>query len=268
MHEVLSSTRFYVVKAEELLALNYLGRQFPRPAGVEWINRATDRPLSPSTIEQLLRTYHRHDPSPSVVELRRTSGMRVIFESDADRDAFARQFAQAKVRERQDREHIVTAVFDNPEIAQKATEQMLAAGVPQDGISLLWRANAFIEDNEKAPEGHSRRAVAVRVAGGGVIGAAMGMAVLMLPGIGSVAVAGAVLASTFSSVATASGIIGATGAALATMRSDYDVEDYARNHLEDQLRRGRIFMAVDLREYRVGRENVERLLEQYRGRIV
>ena len=106
------------------------------------------------------------------------------------------------------------------------------------------------------------------VSAGGLAAAALGTAILVLPGIGPVAVAGALVASAVSSVATASGIIGATGAAMATMLSDRDVEDVASNHLEEQLRRGRIFVSVDMNECGVAKEAVGELLETMGGRLV
>lgn len=256
---------FFVVKAEDLLALNYLPARFPRPVRVEWINRATDGQLSPSTIEQFLRTYHRASPSPSVLELRQTTGIRAIFDDEADRQEFARLFGIARRQEQGDRASRLTAIFQSMEEAETAAEALLDKGVPDSAISLLWRSNAFLEDNQKLPLGHSPAYVATRVVGGGVAGLALGAAILVLPGLGPIIAAGGVLASTYSSVAAASGIIGATGAAIATMSTDLDVDDFCYNHLEEQLKRGRVFLALDIGSGDLAEDELRHALEETNG---
>ena len=91
----MSSASFFVIKSDELIALNYLSGTCPVPVSVEWIERSTDRHLSPSRIEQLLRTYHRKDASPGVVKLRENAGIRAHFGSEHERNLFARAIADA-----------------------------------------------------------------------------------------------------------------------------------------------------------------------------
>ena len=86
----------FVIKPEEIAALNYLSSNHPRPQTVEWINRSMDRKLRQSSVDMLLRTLHRDISSPSVVKLHRDSGLRVVFTSERDRNAFSRLFAEAK----------------------------------------------------------------------------------------------------------------------------------------------------------------------------
>ena len=267
MPEVATAEHFFVVKAEDLLALNFLPEDHQSPLRVEWINRGTDRKLSPSTLEQLLRTFHLRDASPSIVALRESSGLRAIFESESQRAAFARQFEQARSQERAEREHTITAIFPDWDEAEAAAQAIFARDVPETAISFLWRSNRFAEPDPK-PAGYSRSQVLANVTGGGVAGAALGMAILVIPGVGPVAAAGAVLASAYSAVATASGIIGATGAAMATMLSDKDVDRLATNHQEQQLERGRVFLAVDTRQAEVPGKEIAQVLEQNGGRCV
>ena len=66
----------FVIKAEELVALNYLDRNHPRPRKLEWINRGTNQPLRRSSIEMLLRTLFREVETPSVVKLHQSAGLR------------------------------------------------------------------------------------------------------------------------------------------------------------------------------------------------
>jgi len=262
------SSFFYVVKAEELLALNYLPRDHPRPMRVEWINRATDRVMSPSTVEQLFRTLHLTQASASIIQLHETAGLRAMFASESERTIFARDFLQACEDEKADREHLVTAIFASPEAANDVTGKLVREGVPEDDISLLWRSALVPGSGSDQLEGHSRKRVLASVSGGGIAGAALGVAILFVPGIGPVAAAGAVLASAYSAVATASGIISATGAAMATMLSDLDVDDFAENHIERQFKHGKAFLAVKVNSGPLGREKITRLLEQNQGRCV
>ncbi len=264
----MSSASFYVIKSDELIALNYLPGTCPVPVSVEWIDRGTDRHLSPSRIEQLLRTYHRKDASPGVVKLRENAGIRAHFGSEHERNLFARTFANACEEEEADRQRFMTAIYPVLADAEQAVEAMVDGGVDRDAIAMLWKANRYIDPDLLRTEGHSRGRVIGSVSAGGLAAAALGTAILILPGIGPVAVAGAVAASAFSSVATASGIIGATGAAMATMLSDKDVDDVAANHLEEQLRRGRIFVTVDTQACEVLKDKVGRLLETTGGRLV
>lgn len=264
----MASASIFVIKSDELIALNYLPGSCPAPASVDWIDRGTDRHLSPSRIEQLLRTYHRKEASPGVVKLRENAGIRAHFECEQARNLFARNFADACKREEADRQRFMTAIYLVIADAEQAVKAMVDGGVDRSAIAMLWKANRYIDPDLIASEGHSRGSVNGSLSAGGLAAAALGTAILILPGIGPVAVAGAVVASALSSVATASGIIGATGAAMATMLSDRDVDDVAANHLEEQLRRGRIFVTVDTQACEVMKDKVGRLLETTGGRLV
>jgi hypothetical protein len=56
----------FVIKVDELPALNFLNPDHSRPLMTEWINRGTDQKMRRSTIDQMLRTMNQVDPSPSV----------------------------------------------------------------------------------------------------------------------------------------------------------------------------------------------------------
>ena len=103
----------YVIKAEELFAVNYLADDHPHPQSVEWINRGTDQVLRPTTTDMLLRTLFQPAASPSVQKLHDSSALRVIFRSDAERERFATAFRDAIEKERAITEHVVTAIFDD-----------------------------------------------------------------------------------------------------------------------------------------------------------
>ena len=237
----------FVVKAADFPALYYLDRTHPRPMGTEWINRATDQPLRRTTIEMLLRTMFAESSSPSVRRLHETSGLRTSFRSERDRDRFARIFntACSELRERHD--HVLTAIFDEQDTADKAVSRLATAGVSEEAISMVWRASQYLDTEYRAAPGHSLPEVAGTMMGSGIAGAILGVGVLFVPGVGPVAVAGALTTSAFGSIAAVSGIIGATGGAIAKMLSDHDVDGVSAGLYEQEIRRGRIFLSVDTR---------------------
>ena len=85
----------YVIKAYELRALKFIAPDYPRPQGLEWIDRGRDVRLRPTTIEMLVRTLYRGKGSLSVQRLHHSAGLRVLFRSDADRQSFAARFRKA-----------------------------------------------------------------------------------------------------------------------------------------------------------------------------
>lgn len=262
MSEHIAPERIYVVNSAELVALNYLDGDHPVPDAVEWIDRGTDRALSPTRLGQFLRTYHRKNVTPSTTQLHEAAGLRAVFECPADRNAFASALQKATARARADEERLVTCIHSDMEEAEEAVGKLVEHGIPPDAVALLWQANAVIGEQADPVPGHAATRVLAGVSAGGMAGAAAGIALLTIPVVGPVAVAGAAIASAYSAVATACGVIGATGAAMATMLSDHDVETVAENHREAQLKRGRIFMTIDIPQSGKSRKHIETVLEQ------
>lgn len=256
----------FVIKAEELAALNYLDREHPRPREVEWINRGTDQILKPSTVDMLLRTLFRDVVSPSVLRLHQSAGLRVIFRTERERDRFATAFAAARAHEAAHTDHLVTAIFDDRDHAERAVAGIKGAGIPDGSISLLWRASRFLDTDTEWTEGHSKLSVAGAIAGSGVAGAMLGVAILAIPGVGPVAAAGALASSAFSSVAAVSGIIGATGGAIARMLTDHDVDGVSASFYEMEIRRGKVFVSIDKRIADEKADQALQILKKFGGR--
>jgi len=261
-------TPAYVIKPEELAALNYLAPNHPRPSTVEWINRGTDQKLRPSSVDMLLRTLFQAVPSPSVVRLRESAGLRVIFKTARERDLFASAFAAAKSHETDIRHHLVTAIFNDRQYAERAVSELKDTGIPDGAISLLWQASQFLDMDVKWREGHSKLSVASAVAGGGIAGAMLGVAILAVPGIGPIAAAGAIASSAFSSVGAVGAAIGATGGAIARMLTDHDVDGVSATYYEQQIRRGKIFVSVDTRIAEGQHDLARKILTRHGGRSV
>jgi hypothetical protein len=108
--------------------------------------------------------------------------------------------------------------------------------------------------------------VASTVAGSGVAGAVLGVALLAIPGVGQLAAAGAIATSALSSVATVSGIIGAAGGAIARMLTDHDVDGVSATYYQQQIRRGKIFVSVDTRIAEGQRDSARHVIRKHGGR--
>lgn len=235
----------YVIKAADLPAINYLAPDHPRPRLVEWINRGTNQRMRPTTTQMLLRTLFQPIDTPSVQKLHDSAGLRVVFRTEKERSAFAQAFKDALHREDQSRSHVLTAIFETREKAEHTVRQLHSQGIPKEAISLLFRASQFMDPDTQWKEGHGSTSVVGAVAGSGIAGAMLGVAILVVPGVGQVAAAGAIAASAITSVASVSGIIGATGGAIAKMLTDHDVDGVAAAYYDQQIQRGKIFLSVD-----------------------
>ncbi len=255
----------FVIKAEEILAINYLASDHPRPRRVEWINRGTNQVMRPTTTQMLLRTLFQDVDTPSVLKLRETSGLRVVFRTEHDREMFSSAFAKAQAMEGEHRPYIATAIFEHRSDAEAAVADLRTAGVSAPSISLLCRASQFMDPGAKWPEGHSMTSVAGVVAGSGVAGAMLGIGFLIVPGIGPLAAAGAIASSAIGSAVSVSGIIAATGGAIAKMLTDHDVDGVSASYYDREIQRGKIFLSVDTRIAKQSRDVVHEIFVQHGG---
>jgi len=267
MTAVRDPSECFVVKPDQINALNYLGDDCPKPEEVEWINRATDQLLRPSSVDQLLRTLYKDNLSESVARLKNSAGLRAIFSSERERNSFAGNFGGAVEEEEAIRKYAVTAIFKSRELADQAALVLVDEGIPEEALCVLSKASVFLDQNLVWPEGHGRMEISGATAGGGLAGALFGLAVFAIPGVGPVAATGALAASAFGSVAALSGVIGATGAALSKVLSDFDVDGLAANYLEQEIRKGSVFVTVDTRVCPRERDVIARRLLDLGGNI-
>ncbi len=235
----------FVLKAEEIPALNYMSRGHPQPVSLAWINRGTNQELRRTTIEMLLRTLFNRTHSPSIARLHQSSGIRIVFSTPEDRARFASLYDNACIELRRRQRSDLTAVFDAPGAAENAFRDLVRAGVKARSISLLWRAGQFMESQFDRPSGHSRLSVAAASAGGGLAGAIVGITLLTIPGLGPIAVGGAIAAQAIGTMGAIGGALGASGGAIARMLTDFDVEDQEIPYFAMRISRGKIFLSVD-----------------------
>ena len=265
MGTVGGQTHSFVVKAAELPALYFLEDAHPRPLELEWINRGTDQKLRRTTIEMLLRTLFAEVRTPSVRKLHDSAGLRASFRSEKERERFSRAFSQAREEMTRDRQHLVTAIFDHPEGAARAVEDLTGAGIPEDAIAMLWRASEYLEERYIPAKGHSTATIAGTVTGAGFAGAMLGVGMLMIPGLGPVALAGSLASAAIGPVAAVSGVIGATGGAIAKMLTDHDVDGVSATLYEREIKRGKVFLSVNTEQLSLPVAEVRRVLAAHGG---
>ena len=265
MGEAAKCAHFYVIKAEELPALYYLDEQHPRPIDLQWINRGTDQVLRRTTVEMLLRTLFVKVQTKSVQKLHSSAGLRAYFRSEIDRTRFAKSFSGALEEMDRNRGYLVTALFDCQEIADEAVHALKASGVPEDAIALLWRASEYLAHDYKPLRGHDAADIAGTITGAGMAGAVLGVGMLMIPGIGPVAVAGAMAGAAIAPVAAVSSVIGATGGAIAKMLTDHDVDGVAATLYEREIKRGKVFLSVNTQDTEFDIDAVSRILADHGG---
>lgn len=130
---------------------------------------------------------------------------------------------------------------------------------------MVGRPDDTDNDNDQDDDGASKGSVAAAVAGGGVVGALLGVAALAVPGVGPLAAAGAIAASAVPTGAGVGAAVGATGGAIARMLGDHDVEGRDAEYYEEHINRGGIFVSVDTRRAEGTSETTRDILRSHGG---
>lgn len=250
----------YVVRALDIPALRFLDANCPQPRKIEWIDRTSDRRLRPTTVWQLNRTLQMPSVSPSVRRLHENSGIRSAFNSETERNAFARYFTTAKSMEGDFRANFLTASFKSLQEAATATTHLLEIGLPAHAIHILQSKSLLDMSKLDLPDGHGKLELANDMTIGGLMGIALGLVVLAVPVAGVVTLGGLLTTSAAGMVPAISGLLGVTGSAMAKMVSDHDVDGNALAYYQRQIQRGAVLLSLDLRECPASRIGVEQLL--------
>ena len=158
--------------------------------------------------------------------------------------------------------NLISAVFDDRSNAEAAVAELRAAGVNDDAVSIIGRPDDGADANG---DGHHAGSIAASVAGGGVVGALLGVAALAIPGVGPLAAAGAIAASAVPTAAGIGAAAGATTGAIARMLTDHDVDGRDAEYFEDHINRGGTFVSIDATEAGVSPEQVTRILDRFGG---
>lgn len=257
----------YVIKALDLPACGHLALDCPKPRQLQWIDRGTDRALRQSTIQQLARTFHKARPSSSICRVQQSAGLRATFTSGDERNAFARYFSSALEAEREQRQHLVTAIFPDRELAHGSIAKLVTLGVPTEALCCMEKVAELHDDQLPRLKGYSLSEVGRTTLAGGLVGALLGAAILSVPGLGAIAVTGALVGQAVSLKAAILGIIGASGGAFSKMLSDCDVDGRSANHFAGLVARGAVLVTIDTRRCDIPMMGIQQMIVALGGHL-
>lgn len=176
---------------------------------------------------------------------------------------------------------IVSAVFGDPDDAQRSVNWLRDNGVGESAISIVSRhgddytgsgeVHGHIDDDEEMAEDASDAGKGALV-GAGVgagVGILFGLAAAAIPGIGPFVTAGAFANALGAAggAAVSGAIVGGTSGALAGAFSHYGLNEAESKYYANEVERGGTFVSVDLSQTTVDRSTVLDAFRRYNGRF-
>ena len=162
------------------------------------------------------------------------------------------------------RSNLASAVFDNRSEAQRAIEELRAAGVHDSAISVIGQHEGETTETtgsgERVADNDEPESFLAKAAAGSGIGALLGVAALAIPGVGPLAAAGAIAESALGGAALTGTAIGAAAGGLTDILTKHGVSDEDAGYYQERLNRGGIFVSVDTSSDSVSRGEVQEIL--------
>ncbi len=163
--------------------------------------------------------------------------------------------------------NIVSAVFDSHSEAERAVGDLRRAGVPDSALSIIARHEGRTTTADGSGEHHDADGgSAIKGAlGGAGVGALLGIAALAIPGVGPLAVAGAIAAGAIPEGAAIGAGVGALAGGLSGLLKKHGVSDEDASYYEERINTGGVFVSVDPRLAGIDRDQAEDLLYRHGG---
>jgi len=172
----------------------------------------------------------------------------------------------------------IAAVFDDYKDAEKAVEWLRSHGVPNESISVLARTpdkTAAVAERTGAQKvGEDASSDAARGAGtgllaGATVGALFGLAAAAIPGVGPFITAGAMAHALGAAGggAVAGAIVGGTSGLIAGALAKWGLDKADAEYYGREVERGSYFVAVDLDNTGLTRDEVEEAFRRFHGRF-
>lgn len=139
---------------------------------------------------------------------------------------------------------IASAVFDTNAEAQRAVDDLRAAGVSNDAISIVARHDGETHTTDGAGEEAAKDVVGKAALGGG-IGALLGVAALAIPGVGPFVAAGSIASAAVGGAALTGTAVGAAAGGLAGALEDHGVGEANAAYYDEHVNNGGVFVSVD-----------------------
>ena len=145
------------------------------------------------------------------------------------------------------KDNLVSAVFDSRPEAERALDELRAAGAGKDAISIIARQDDKGADglDEMERDGEHTPGLAKGILGGAGLGTLLGVGALAIPGVGPLAAAGAIAATAIPGAAFTGALLGAAAGGLSKMLADHGVSEEDARYYEERLREGAVFVSVD-----------------------
>ena len=170
-------------------------------------------------------------------------------------------------------DRIASAVFDSREQAERALSELRSVGISESAISIVGRSDETgtgmgTETTGSVTDDRNDEAKS-DVVKGGVIGAGtgalLGIAALAIPGVGPLAAAGAIAASSIPTGAAIGAGAGLAAGSIAGLLSDHGVDEEDSRYFEDRIHQGGIFVSVDSSQADVSAEQALEILQRNGG---
>ncbi|HVF84131.1 MAG TPA: general stress protein [Sphingomicrobium sp.] len=161
--------------------------------------------------------------------------------------------------------NIVSAVFDDYGEAQRAVEELRAAGVSNSAISIIGKhdgdtATETTGSGDHVDDGKEPASFIAKAAAGSGIGALLGVAALAIPGVGPLVAAGAIAEAAIGGAAVTGTVIGAAAGGVADLLTKHGVSDDDARYYGERIDQGGIFVSVDTSDAGVDRDRAESIL--------
>jgi hypothetical protein len=166
-------------------------------------------------------------------------------------------------------QNLVSAVFDSHSEAERAITELRSAGVRDSALSIVHQQDGKNRTSDgsghSTDDGGNKSGLVKGLIGGGVVGTALGVAALAIPGVGPLAAAGAIAASAVPEGAAIGAAVGATAGGLSGYLSKHGVSDEDSHYYEQRINSGGVFVSVDTSDAGIDAETAREILYRSGG---
>ncbi len=143
--------------------------------------------------------------------------------------------------------NVASAVFDSQNEAQRAISALREAGVSDNSLSVIARHGDQLDRGHDDVDVHDddHTNLLRGILGGGALGAGLGVAALLIPGVGPFAAVGAIAATAAPGAAAVGAAAGAAAGTLNESLKDHGVSDDNAGYYADRVKQGGVFVSVD-----------------------
>lgn len=160
-----------------------------------------------------------------------------------------------------------SAIFNQPAFASKAVNELRAAGVEDDKISIVAKddGDTVIMDGSGDETHQAAKDITGKAAAGAGVGTLAGIAALAIPGVGPFVAGGAIAQGAIGGAAVAGAATGAAAGGIVGALQDHGIPKEDAEYYEAELNRGGVLVACDVEEADASRADVHNILYRAGG---